>query len=63
MQAKEDKAIAVNSRITQDRRMISRVPARLNCRFTYEGIRSCVAASAVLGVIGPVEALPRVKKK
>jgi len=38
MQAKEDKAIAVNSRITQDRRMISRVPARLNCRFTYEGI-------------------------
>jgi hypothetical protein len=35
---REGKNIAIKSRVAQDRRMLSRVPARLNCRFTYEGV-------------------------
>jgi hypothetical protein len=30
--------LAIHSRATQDRRKISRVIARLDCQFTYEGI-------------------------
>jgi PilZ domain len=30
--------MATGSRVIRDRRMISRVSARLNCRFTYQGV-------------------------
>lgn len=30
--------MAINSRITQDRRKISRIPVRINCHFTHAGV-------------------------